>query len=476
MADQLPYNFTDVEYLTPRGVRRALNTSLIDGIWAKVVAYRQPHMKTMGLRTAGSSPYRYCATEVLSKKYDAFLDKISLFRQQFESLSPEAKVDVRKTLRFNALKQVALHEKIKVSDYAIKAIVNKMYREEDPSASILLGYDRALSGLEDDPYQTPNEEFLVKEFETLYRTDELVSFYRQGASNESFTKAQVGAIIVPSSDQVPILLDGLHRFLNTDPTPTHLKSALAMLLLYGIVPFENNNFTMSCLYGKNQFGSLLGESAALLPLENIIQEGSPSFQDIFTQSLKSGDATYMLTYAIKVISENIDVCLDLFTRAKTKEVAKEYVALTKEETPPQEIQPPEKEEIVEVKPVVKEKILEEAPKQEEEVETISSLPVSQGEMAVKAPRVSLSDKEVKETAKYLRESHPTLTKGQCLFYASHCTMGRYYSISDFKKTIRCAYETARTSMDKLASEGFYKKYRIKNKFVYTPIKQGENKQ
>ena len=34
----------------------------------------------------------------------------------------------------------------------------------------------------------------------------------------------------------------------------------------------------------------------------------------------------------------------------------------------------------------------------------------------------------------------------------------------------CAYETARTSMDNLVSEGFYQKEMIKNKkYVYTPI-------
>ncbi len=92
-----------------------------------------------------------------------------------------------------------------------------------------------------------------------------------------------------------------------------------------------------------------------------------------------------------------------------------------------------------------------------------------------SPGSSLSDKEVKETAKYLLETNPLLRKKQALFYASHCTIGRFYTIQDFKKAARCAYETARTSMDGLAELGFYEKKQIKNKFVYTPIKQGETK-
>jgi Fic family protein len=89
------------------------------------------------------------------------------------------------------------------------------------------------------------------------------------------------------------------------------------------------------------------------------------------------------------------------------------------------------------------------------------------------PTSNLSDKELKEFARYIVETNPRIRKPQALFFASHSSLGRYYTIQDYKRTIRCAYETARTSMDNLAAEGFYQKLQIKNKFVYTPIKQGE---
>jgi hypothetical protein len=85
----------------------------------------------------------------------------------------------------------------------------------------------------------------------------------------------------------------------------------------------------------------------------------------------------------------------------------------------------------------------------------------------------LSDKEIKEYTQYLLETNPALNKNQASFLANHCTMGRYYTIQQFKKFTRCAYETARTSMDKLAQERYYSKLQVKNKFVYTPIKKGE---
>lgn len=89
------------------------------------------------------------------------------------------------------------------------------------------------------------------------------------------------------------------------------------------------------------------------------------------------------------------------------------------------------------------------------------------------PKSSFSDKEIKQLARYIEETHPMLRKSQAAFYASHCSIGRYYTISDYKSCAKCAYETARTSMDRLAEEGLYKKLKLKNKYVYTPRHSGE---
>ena len=107
-----------------------------------------------------------------------------------------------------------------------------------------------------------------------------------------------------------------------------------------------------------------------------------------------------------------------------------------------------------------------------EVPRIDKLPESKpSELALYVPRSGLSEKELKEAARYIAETHPSLKRSQANFYVSHCAVNSYYTIADYKKWTRCAYETARTSMDKLAEEGFYRKLQIKNKYVYTPIKR-----
>ncbi|MDD3383192.1 MAG: hypothetical protein PHX46_00070 [Bacilli bacterium] len=73
-----------------------------------------------------------------------------------------------------------------------------------------------------------------------------------------------------------------------------------------------------------------------------------------------------------------------------------------------------------------------------------------------------------EYAKHLVEMNPLIKYHQAFFFATHRVEGRYYTISQFKQFVDCAYETARTSMDFLVEIGLYRKEQLKNKFVYTP--------
>ena len=82
-----------------------------------------------------------------------------------------------------------------------------------------------------------------------------------------------------------------------------------------------------------------------------------------------------------------------------------------------------------------------------------------------------SEDEARKVEQFLTESNPNLSRPQAYFYARHCTVGKYYTIAQYKKEVGCAYETARVSMDKLVSEGYYAKEPYKNKFLYTPIKR-----
>ncbi len=89
---------------------------------------------------------------------------------------------------------------------------------------------------------------------------------------------------------------------------------------------------------------------------------------------------------------------------------------------------------------------------------------------------SLEGLENDAYARALVELYPNIKYTQALFYARHKTVGRYYTIGQFKDFLECAYETARTSMEFLTSVGLYRKEQLKNKFVYTPVDLSNNEE
>ena len=115
------------------------------------------------------------------------------------------------------------------------------------------------------------------------------------------------------------------------------------------------------------------------------------------------------------------------------------------------------------------------PEKEETNEEKAKVPVipSLTNGNVPSSKDSLSKSEIKDYIRYLLETNPNLNKKQATFLANHCTPGRFYTIQQFKDFASCVYETARTSMDKLAQEGYYEKLQFKNKFVYSPVKKGK---
>ena len=92
-------------------------------------------------------------------------------------------------------------------------------------------------------------------------------------------------------------------------------------------------------------------------------------------------------------------------------------------------------------------------------------------IAVRRLSSGLTEEEATELEMHLLELHPDLKRNQAYFYARHCTIGMSYTISQFQRANKCAYETARTSMDNLVYLGFYKKELYKNKYVYIPVKR-----
>ena len=217
-----------------------------------------------------------------------------------------------------------------------------------------------------------------------------------------------------------------------------------------------------------------------MPLFTLLEDNEKHSEALL--GVRSGDFTYFVLYALDVLKgkllhlkEEIDEIILSSFRKEANYVSKEeesYFDGKAEQMSffdnPEEYEKKEEPLISEVKaevakPVLKKKELIRPEKVKKTVERI------EGEISIKMESKPLSDKEAKEYTTYLLESNPSLNKKQASFLATHCTLGHYYTIQQYKKFAHCAYETARTSMDKLAEQSYYEKKQIKNKYVYTPI-------
>ena len=136
---------------------------------------------------------------------------------------------------------------------------------------------------------------------------------------------------------------------------------------------------------------------------------------------------------------------------------------------------PKEEKVVESKkePVIEDVFKNIEPYEEEVIKSDSTqnIPQYNSEIAIKNIPSGLKEEDAKRLEQHLLEMNPSLSRSQAFFYARHCTLGMSYTISQFKKEVGCAYETARTSMDNLVNLGYYRKEMLRNKFIYTPVKK-----
>ena len=93
----------------------------------------------------------------------------------------------------------------------------------------------------------------------------------------------------------------------------------------------------------------------------------------------------------------------------------------------------------------------------------------QEQIAVSYIPPAIDEKQALRLEQHLLELDPSLRKHEAHFYARHCTLGKSYTIAQYKRMIGCVYETARTAMDHLVELGYYRKDSSNKKFIYTPI-------
>ena len=505
-TEQLYSRFTDLNYVTKQGFFSALGTSLVEKLWDGVVNYRLAHAERSRLRTVGQLPFTLTCTEALKAKYDLFFKKLTSLKEEFERFEamPEERGKAERSAYYANLRTACDIEGLKLSEPTLRAMLTPLYRDPDGSQTLVVGYRDFLR--QDACVAFADcESFFVELYGALSGTAELTTFYR--VSDSTVGSGRAGDYV--RYNDIDSLVQSLEDFVASDPMNAFAKAFLAMYFIDYVVPFAEHNALAGIALGKKMLDRAgLGEVAYLLPLEPLLVRNAKA-KEPFDETAKTGDFTYVMLYFIETLTPLMDNMLNEWTKIRTDALRREFRSqMTEEPVPeakpaltPVEVKQPEHKP-VEVEtpkpetpvveeaphPIPAEPILEPEPEEEEEVDIfveedapaapkVEEVPVLESlpfdSRSVFAPKASLSDKEVKMAARYIVETHPDISKQQALFFASHSTTGRYYTIQDYKRTMKVAYETARTSMDRLAQAKLYKKLRIKNKFVYTPRTPGE---
>ena len=484
MSSKYTNLYTDERYLNRRELSRALNTTFIDSFWQEQEEYRKQYRYPLPINLINRTQIYITLTPIIKDKITMFENKIDNTLRLYRALDDDAKYEVRKGVFFSWLRAIAVYQGVNISDISVRALLNGTYREENTAHTPVIHYLHTLDHYLGEERILPSDDnFLADAFTYLLGVPELTKFYREeGPSSYRPTSIINGYDYdkAPARD-IEDMMENLFGTLRKGDNLL-INSLTALFYVSYIQPFDDLNYPLSILLAKNVYASgSSGVAAFMLPLETLL--GDHAVMESIKECKKEGDLTYFILSCMNVMNRLLDFLKDQIQQARLTHYKEEYRTLSPEEEaraeeikpapaePLPEPEPPKKEEV----PVIEKKEPKNALKPSGYITPEEMMETSAPAYRIGVPANTLSDKEVKEYVRYLLETNPSLNRKQSSFLANHCTPGRYYTIQQYKSFCRCAYETARTSMDHLASEGYYEKLQVKNKFVYRPATKGEKK-
>ena len=453
MERDFAVRFTNENYASKDEVRRHLNISSIDSIWERVVNYRSYFKKTLELSSIEFKAFSVCITLPLQQRV------FSLEKRLIKNMIFLSKLD---------------YESEKVFIENALMIVGRSYAEQD---SLTLENNTLISLISDSTSDVPQAYLSLKNYlQTLkhylnrsaskFDLPIFTSFYgkilRKEINYQDFDSfCRIIDMNNPSDhvlsgrhyhaaplDKIQSLLSSLIKFNNESRVFTLVKAIITYFYLIYIKPFDYFNEECALLSLKYIIAQDNMEKVPfLLNLEKrLLNVNEEVFKEKFILSELSGDLTYFVNYIFDIIESSVDEFDELVSQNEIRVIKDEFSQTD--------------EVFVEKKTSVNPTINN---------FTNSNPVVFEQKVSMPTFPVGLDEKDVNLIAENLLELYPSLKKNQAKFYASHCTIGKYYSIAQYKKETGVAYETARTSMDNLVNLGFYRKEQIKNKYVYTPV-------
>lgn len=494
--NDLGVRFTESTYATKNEVSKELRISVIDGVWDKILSYRSVYNRYLPIKGVDKNQLRVCLCPTVSNKsYNVGSKLMRLINEynKLDRINGDSKY-FQQTSLIKALQNIAVKRNMVSDEEKIRGIV-----QGNRSERILANYLDALKFVEKKHKNAIDIDYLAELYSVLTGNYELTSFYRKVDLEDNNTSAVISRRYKSApAAAIESMMDGLFAFIDKQVVSSLDKGLLTYYYVEFVKPFKDYNDEIAILLAKSVLAhDILGEFAPYLPLESFLNDTSGEVNRLFDEVQATSDTTYFLTYALDSMDRLIDRLLDNLAEFSTQMIRDDFFKLdeekVEEEPVKEEVKPApvvEQPKVEEAKPqepvqtIVKEVVREiirevpvptpvkEEPKpvvQEKKVEkVVENKP--QG-LAVSFIPPEIDEKTAQRLERHLLELDVRLKKGQAYFYARHCTLGMFYTIDQYKKAVKCVYETARTSMDQLAEFGYYKKELVGKKFVYTPVER-----
>ena len=454
-TSNLNQKYTIEKYCSKSDLSKIFGTQIVEPIWKELVDFRKLLSTELPIFDVAHNKFRFTYIDSTQAKTAQTNDHVTAYiggYARFHAGSTAHYTFTRDMLKA-ALRAIAKFNKLDASEITL---INTI--EGQPVSSqykLLERYNHALEVLKMNPAEEINEDFLAKYYAILRGEEELTVFYRISDVETTASKVLVDKDYdqgIPSH-LIDEVMPDLIEFIANDSVSLASRLTAIFFMFNYVKPFDIYNLELACLLAKRIIASSnLNSSSIYVPIEQFINDEG-FFNETSKEVKKTHDFTYAFLRGADLINQAFDTAIDRMIDVQANVLDAETKMGSDEGKIKKEFG---------VKPEVKKS----EPKTKE---TKAQIQARLERNAKHFDVENLSEKELKVKANEMMEMDPYINKHQANFYVHHCTPGRYYTLQQYVKFTGCVYETARTSMDLLAKQGYYRQETIKNKFVYTPI-------
>ena len=484
--------FTEDKYATKLEVARELKVSSVDPFWSNILSYRSHFYHYLTIKTIEKSMLVFCGCPAINSLVNNIEVKLIRVNREYAMIAPNSKQykNINFAFKKEMLNLLNEFEQLDVGEDFIESVLHHEVVSAIPNNMLLVNYLDALNYIKKAYVNPIDEDFLAALYGKLLGTEELVTFYRASEDRNPENRVLIDRVYTSAPvNLIGPMMNSLFTFISSSALSASLKAIITFFYINFVKPFAKYSEEIAVLMAKAVLAhESFGDTVADLPFERLLVLSKEEVARIYVEVQKTADVTYFVDYAFKHLSKYCDSFLDDIANAKVNEMREDFYRVDEEE-PEEEAEPIEQGKIetvdlFETQEEVEEEVVptftpqpKPAPVSEEEpvVEVPKKKTVKvtyvQEELAVAYIPVALDEKQAVLLEQDLLERDPELKKGEAKFYARHCTKGKKYTIAQYKKSLHCAYETARTAMDHLAKLLYYRKEQVKNKYVYIPIER-----